>query len=97
MIVKKHKTADNRLILSLCDEKLLGKIFSQGDLQLDLTSDFFKGEKMDEEKINLFLKQAFVINAVGEKSVDFCYKAGIFNKENINKIECIPHAQIVRF
>ncbi|MDO8740258.1 MAG: hypothetical protein Q7J54_01645 [Candidatus Woesearchaeota archaeon] len=42
MIVKQHKTKDGRLILSLCDSGLIGHVFEEGDLQLNLASDLSK-------------------------------------------------------
>lgn len=44
MIVKMHKTQDNRIVLAVCDNDLLDKKFEEGKMQLDLTSYFYKGE-----------------------------------------------------
>ena len=93
MIVKKHKTRDGRLLLAVCDSELKGKKFSQGQLQLDLTSDFYNGEEISDEEILKLFKTAYIVNIVGEKSVKLGLKAGIISKENIIKIAGIPYAQ----
>ena len=49
MIVKVHSDK-NRLIVAVCDNEVFGKKFYEGELQLDLSSDFFKGEEMKEEE-----------------------------------------------
>ena len=46
MIVKIHKR-DDRTILAVCDSDLIGRTFTEGERQLDLSSDFYKGEERD--------------------------------------------------
>lgn len=94
MIVKVHKTAD-RTILAICDENLLNKKFEEGGLQLDLTSDFYKGREKPEQEIFELIKKAGIINAVGEKCIRFLLKNKMISKENIIKIKDIPHVQVV--
>ena len=50
MIVKIHKTRDRRKIIAVCDENLIGKRFEEREMQLDLSSDFYNGELMNEEE-----------------------------------------------
>ena len=95
MIVKQHKTADGRVVLAVCDSELIGKKFVEGDLQLDLNSDFYKGEEMKEERILELFKVVSIINLVGEKSVKLGIKAGIVDKDRVIKIKAIPHAEAV--
>ena len=94
MIVKIHTNA-GRLIIAICDKDILGKTFSEGDKQLDLSSNFYKGEEVGEEKLKEMIKKASVINAVGKKSIDFLEKEGLINEDNIFIVENIPHAQYV--
>ena len=95
MIVKKHKTINGQIILAVCDSNLAGKKFIEGDLQLDLSSDFYKGEEVNEEKIKELLKQAYIVNLAGKKCVGFALKLGIVEESHIIKIGGIPHAQCV--
>ena len=92
MIVKKH-IRDKKLILVVCDSDLIGKKFEQDNLQLDLTSDFYKGEPMPDEKIMELVKRSYIVNITGKKSVNF-FK-DFLTEENIIKIENIPHAIIL--
>ncbi|MBW2977974.1 DUF424 family protein [Candidatus Woesearchaeota archaeon] len=95
MRVKQHKTADGRMILAVCDSELIGKKFVEGDLQLDLSSDFYKGEDMEEERILELFKVVHIVNLVGEKCVKLGIKAGIVDEDRVIKIKGIPHAEVV--
>ena len=93
MYVKIHKTGFSEVVC-VCDEDLIDKKFEDGDLQLDITGRFYKGEKKTEEEVIKILKEAGNMNIVGEKSIKAAIKAGIIGKENIIKIKNIPHAQV---
>jgi len=95
MIVKFHKVRDGKKIIAICDEDLFGKKFEDKKLQLDLSSDFYKGKKMPEEDIIKFLSGAYIINLVGEKSINLGLKQGLIDKGNIIYVKKIPHAQAV--
>jgi uncharacterized protein len=94
MIVNIHMS-EGRIILAICDNNLVGKKFSENDLQLDLSSNFYKGKEMDIDKLRGLVKKAYMINAVGSDSVTFLIKEGIIEKKNIIKVKNIPHAQYV--
>ncbi len=94
MIAKIHEY-QNKIILAVCDTDILGKKFEENGLQLDLTSNFYKGEeKTDKEIIHLFEK-AHIINLVGKRSIDLAIKSKIITKMNVKKIKNIPYAQSI--
>jgi hypothetical protein len=95
MIVKIHKTSDRRIILAVCDSNLIGKKFEEKGLQLDLCSDFYKGEEKTEQEICDLFKQAYIVNLVGKESISLALKEEIIEKENIIKIKNVPHAEAV--
>jgi len=94
MIVKIHKNGDKKII-AICDSDLIGKKFEQGKLQLDLTSDFYKGDEKPESDIARLIKSAHILNLVGKNSVSLAIKEKMLDEKNIIKIKNIPHAQIV--
>jgi len=95
MYFKKHLTKD-RIVLAVCDEELIGKKFSEGDITLDISERFYKGEKKSEKDLERLLKNSENINLVGKKTIKFAKKLGILNKDSIITIKGIPHAQIIR-
>ena len=94
MYLKIHKT-EERIIISLCDEDLVGKKFTEKNLQLAVNERFYKGDKITEKEAIPILKEAWVLNIVGEKSIKAALKAKAITKENIIKIQGIPHAQSI--
>jgi hypothetical protein len=91
MIVKIHKTPDGRIILAVCDSEILGKKFEEKGLQLDLSSDFFKGNEMKEEEIISLFKKAYIVNLNGEKAVKLGVREGVVSE--VIRIKGIPHAE----
>ncbi|MBD3354601.1 DUF424 family protein [Candidatus Woesearchaeota archaeon] len=93
MIVKIHKSNEGRVILAVCDSELIGKRFTEGEKQLDMSSDFYKGEEMEEKRILNLLKSVHIVNLCGKESVALGVKAGVVDEENIIKVDGIPHAE----
>ena len=93
MYVKIHKSGD-RHIVAVCDEDLIGKKFETKKLVLNISERFYKGEKLSDEKTYEIMENAINLNLVGKKTIDLALKNDIIRKENIIKIEKIPHAQI---
>ncbi|MFW5990631.1 MAG: DUF424 domain-containing protein [Candidatus Nanoarchaeia archaeon] len=94
MIVKKHVTG-GRLILAVCDSSVAGKKYNEGDAQLDLSSDFYNGEEMPPEEVTRLMKSSFIINLVGEKSLQTAKELVHISKRSVIFIEGIPHAQVL--
>lgn len=92
MILVKIHEAENKKIVSLCDENLIGKKFEENDLQLDVSKYFYKGEKMKEQDIIKVVRSADSLNIVGEESINFALKNGLIEEHNIIRIKKIPHA-----
>lgn len=95
MIVKIHFVGDGRKVIAICDKKILGKKFTEGRRQLDLSSGFYKGSEKSEKEILALIKENDILNLVGEEAIRFAVKKNFISKGNIVKIKSIPHAQAV--
>lgn len=95
MIVKVHKTADGRVVVAICDSKLVGKKFDEGKLQLDLSSNFYRGDERSEDEIGQLVKDPCIVNLVGEESIGWAVKVGLVEKKDIIKISNVPHVQAI--
>ena len=95
MIVKEHITSDNKLILTVCDKEIIGRKFETPDLKLDLSSNFYKGKEKTEKEIIKLFQMSYMINLVGQKSVELGLKSKIISKKDIIKIKNIPYVQVV--
>ena len=93
--VKRHCTGSEMLIAA-CDEELLGKCFRDGDLNLDVCTNFYDGEKVD---VRLFLKTlalATIANLVGKDTIAAAIEAEFVDPSCVIWIKGIPHAQLFR-
>ena len=95
MIAKEHITSDNRLILTVCDKEIIGKKFETPDLKLDMSSDFYNGKEKTEKEIVKLFEQAYMINLIGQKSVELGLKSKIISEKDIIKIKDIPYVQAI--
>ena len=95
MYVKIHKSKD-RYIVAICDENLIGKEISEGDLNLNITARFYKGEKFSEEETLEKMKNFLNLNIVGKNSIKLAITAGILEEDSIIKIDGVPHAQVFK-
>ncbi|MBI2128660.1 DUF424 family protein [Candidatus Woesearchaeota archaeon] len=95
MITKQHKAKDGRLILSLCDSGLIGHVFEEGDLQLDLASDFYKGEELDESKICILIRKANTLIFIGNDAVKFGLDHNLVLEKNVRRICNVPYAETI--
>lgn len=94
MIVKIHKRED-RAILAVCDSDLLGRTFTEGERQLDLTSDFYKGEERDDKDVGDLMRNADIVNLVGPKAIAIGIQEEVITQDHVITIAGIPHAQAV--
>ncbi|MEK6916273.1 MAG: DUF424 family protein [Nanoarchaeota archaeon] len=94
MILKKHLSG-GKLVIAVCDSKLLGKKIEEGNFVLDLVSNFYKGEETTPEKLLKELNSSFMINAVGEKSVAVLLDNKIITKKDLKTISGVPYCLVV--
>ncbi len=85
-----------RRIVAACDAELLGKVFREGEMVLDLKKyrSFYDGEKVTEGELAVLLKDAENINLVGKKTIAAAGKRINVDSAGVRKIKGIPHLQI---
>jgi hypothetical protein len=91
-LFKVHKSY--RWVVSICDRDIYGKIFSEGNKQLDLTGKFFEGEEIDEEKLREEIikgvREDATFNIVGKNSIKVLKELGIAKEEDILEVGGVP-------
>ena len=93
--VKKYKHGEETLITA-CDENLIGKKFTEGKFQIDVTKKFYDGMRVDKKTLIRFLKTATIANLVGEETIKYAIECGIIDPENVLRVKGVPHAQMVK-
>lgn len=97
MLVKIHSSYRNTI--AICDTELLGKTFEEGQKQLKISENFFKGEEKSEREVMDIIERGsnedYTFNIVGKKSIELALKTGIINEEGIIKISGVPVALVL--
>jgi len=96
MISIKIYKQGNELLIGACDEKLLGKKFSDGKFQIKITKEFYDGKRITKEDLKKYLENATIANLVGDSTVKCAIELGIVDPDCVIKIKGIPHAQMVK-
>jgi len=96
MISLKLKDVGKEKMVAACDEKLLGKTFREGKLKLEVKESFYRGDSANCKELSKALKEATIANLVGETTIQCAIDCGAIDKENVIRIEKIPHAQMVK-
>ena len=92
MRVKTHHK-DGRIMVVVCDDRLVGKKYTEGNKELDLTSEYYQGESMNEQEIGDLLRNADSVTLVGEESIALGINEEVISTENVITIKGVPYAQ----
>jgi hypothetical protein len=93
--IKIYEQGEN-LVIGACDEHLLGKKFIDGKFKIDVSKNFYEGQRINKDALVDYLKNATIANLVGEEAVNCAIKIGLINPNCILRIKGIPHAQLVK-
>jgi hypothetical protein len=93
MITKVHTNRDGRILVAVVDSDLLGKVFDEGAIQLDLSSDFYKGDEMTPEETGDLIRNADMVNLVGKAAVDLGIQEQVIDATHVKTVSGIPFAQ----
>jgi len=89
--LKIHRRNDIDTV-ACCDETLLNRIFTEGDLRLEISSNFFGGDLLSIEQALEILKEASYFNIVGENITNKAINLKLLAKDGVKKINNIPMA-----
>ncbi len=96
MFVKIHKSY--RTVVALCDAGLIGKKFEEGNRQLDLRENFYRGQQITHEEAVKLIKYQIgedaTFNIVGKKAIAAAVAAGVIRQENVATVAGIPFTLI---
>ena len=95
MFYLKVHDSGGREIVALCDKELIGKIFRENDLKLEVNERFYKGDLINAEEARQLLTNFSNINIVGENSIKICRELEIVNDDSIMIVEGISYAMVL--
>ncbi|MBU2100812.1 DUF424 family protein [Candidatus Micrarchaeota archaeon] len=83
----------NQKILAVCDKELIGKILDK-ETEFKARKEFYGEKEIKKEKLRKLFRETDSVNLLGEKSVSVALKEKIAGKENIIRINNVPHIQV---
>ncbi len=83
------------LLLIVTDKELLGKLFEEGKVQIDLRKEFYQGEIKKQEEVKELMKQARHLHLTGKAAIALGIELGLVDGGRILWVQGIPHAQAV--
>jgi len=95
MLLRERQTPEG-LLVSVCDDDVLGETFENGSLSLTVDPDFYDGEAATEAEVTASLAEASVANLVGTEAVETAIDAGFVDEENVLELGETLHAQYLR-
>ncbi len=94
--LKIHRRNDIETV-ACCDEDLLNRVFTEGDLRIEINSNFYGGDLLTMEQAMEILKQSSYFNIVGENITNKAIALQLLPKEGVRKINSIPMAMKMMF
>lgn len=87
--IKKHGK-----VLAACDENIMGKKFTEGELELHVKENFYKGKLVSENTFSKLLDEMENINLVGEKTIRIAKRKSLV--ADVKNIDGVPFTIIFR-
>ena len=78
--------------VACCDEALLNNVYSEGNLRIEITVQFFGGRLINIEDAIDILRTASFFNIVGENIIEKAIECKIVSKDGIRLINGVPMA-----
>ncbi len=94
--VKVHRRGADVLIAA-CDGDLLGRTLKEGELRLEVSEEFYGGDRGEEDMLINRLSAATVANLVGQEVCRIAAENDFIDRDCVVIIEGVPHAQMVRY
>ncbi len=83
------------VLLAISDADIIGMTFSEGDLEITVSKEFYSGSECDEKEAVRLARSSTIVNATGRRIVGLLEENGLVDKKMVLHIGRVPHAQIV--
>ncbi|HOW04871.1 DUF424 domain-containing protein [Methanospirillum hungatei] len=96
MLLRIHRSADDKEVIGLCDRELIGRTFSEGEISISINEAFFGNQPASEEEVIRVLMTGDNITIFGKRCVDLAVSHGILEPDSCRLISGIPYTTIIR-
>ena len=85
------------ILVNICDEELVGRTVSEGELKVHLSKEFYSGEVVDTGEALKLIRACSIVNLAGSRSVSLAVNNNMGAPEAIREIEEVPFLMIYKF
>ena len=85
------------ILVNICDEELVGRTVSEGELKVHLSKEFYSGEVVDTGEALKLIRRCSIVNLAGSRSVSLAVENEMGAPEAIREIEEVPFLMIYKF
>lgn len=96
-MILSERSTEQGLLVTACDREVLGETYEDGDISLEVTEEFYGGERVDPEAVVDSLSRASIANLVGREVVELAIQEGFVDEDRVLEIGPTLHAQYLRF
>ena len=83
------------MLLVVTDRDILGKVFEEGRVQIDLRKEFYQGEIKEKEEVKILMLRSKHLHLTGKAAVALGVELDFIQKGRILWVQGTPHAQVV--
>ena len=94
-LIVNEKQGPHGLLLVVTDKDILGKVFEEGKVQLDLRKKFYQGDKKTKEEVKKIIVAARHVHLTGKDAVAIGLELDLVNQKKILFIQKVPHAEVM--
>lgn len=96
-MILSERSTEQGLLVTAVDPEVLGETYEDGDVSLEVTEEFYGGERVDPEAVVDSLSRASIANLVGREVVELAIQEGFVDEDRVLEIGPTLHAQYLRF
>ena len=85
------------VLVNICDEELVGRTVSEGNLKVHLSLEFYSGEVVDTGEALRLIRTCSVVNLAGPRCVALAVDNDVGMPEAVREIQEVPFLMIYKF
>ena len=88
---------ENTILLNICDEELLGKTVKGGNVDMEISRDYFGGDLVSEDEAINLVKASSIVNLAGTRIVEKVVDQKLASGRAVKKVGPVSFLMIYKF
>ncbi|MGH2639653.1 MAG: DUF424 domain-containing protein [Rhabdochlamydiaceae bacterium] len=85
------------ILVNICDEELLGTTIKGGSVEMNISRDYFGGDKVNEEEAIDMVRSSTVISLAGSRIVERVLDEKLASEHAVKRIGSVSFLMIYKF